>query len=95
MWDLPGPGLEPVSPALAGRFSTTAPPGKPDPGSLKKEEPLTSSLQDSDWSVYETGASRSVSPPPSLTQLLLTVVSCVYILSFPSDFPPRPHFAVD
>ena len=30
MWDLPRPGLEPVSPALAGRFSTTAPPGKPD-----------------------------------------------------------------
>ena len=29
MWDLPGPGLEPVSPALAGRFLTTAPPGKP------------------------------------------------------------------
>ena len=29
MWDPPGPGLEPVSPTLAGRFSTTAPPGKP------------------------------------------------------------------
>ena len=29
MWDLPRPGLEPVSPALAGRFSTTAPQGKP------------------------------------------------------------------
>ena len=29
MWDLPRPGLEAVSPALAGRFSTTAPPGKP------------------------------------------------------------------
>ena len=29
MWDLPRPGLEPTSPALAGRFSTTAPPGKP------------------------------------------------------------------
>ena len=28
MWDLPRPGLEPVSPALAGRFSTTAPPWK-------------------------------------------------------------------
>ena len=27
-WDLPGPGLEPVSPALAGGFLTTAPPGK-------------------------------------------------------------------
>ena len=30
MWDLPRPGLEPVSPALAGRFSTTEPPGKPN-----------------------------------------------------------------
>ena len=29
MWDLPRLGLEPVSPALAGRFSTTAPRGKP------------------------------------------------------------------
>ena len=28
-WDLPRPGLKPVSPALAGRLSTTAPPGKP------------------------------------------------------------------
>ena len=29
MWDPPRPGPEPVSPALAGRFSTPAPPGKP------------------------------------------------------------------
>ena len=29
MWDPPRPGLEPVPPALAGRLSTTAPPGKP------------------------------------------------------------------
>ena len=36
MWDLPRPGLEPVSPALAGRFPTTAPPGKP---------PLTTLIQ--------------------------------------------------
>ena len=28
MWDLPGPGLQPVSPALAGGFLTIAPPGK-------------------------------------------------------------------
>ena len=28
MWDLPGPGLEPMSPALAGGYFTTAPPGK-------------------------------------------------------------------
>ena len=31
MWDLPRQGLEPVSHALAGRFSTTVPPGKPQP----------------------------------------------------------------
>ena len=29
MWDPPRPGLEPMSPASAGRLSTTAPPGKP------------------------------------------------------------------
>ena len=28
MWDLPGPGLEPMSPALASGFLTTAPPGE-------------------------------------------------------------------
>ena len=28
-WEPPRPGLEPVSPALAGRLPTTAPPGKP------------------------------------------------------------------
>ena len=31
MWDLPRPGFEPVPPALAGRLSPTAPPGKPKP----------------------------------------------------------------
>ena len=29
MWDPPRPGLEPMSPALAGKFSTIAPRGKP------------------------------------------------------------------
>ena len=37
MWDLPRPGPEPVSPALAGRFSITAPPRKP-PGITILEE---------------------------------------------------------
>ena len=39
MWDLPGPGLEPVSPALAGGFLTTAPPGKPPPTRLHPPSP--------------------------------------------------------
>ena len=28
MWDLPEPGMEPMSPALAGKFLNPAPPGK-------------------------------------------------------------------
>ena len=28
-WDHPGPGIEPASPALAGGFLTTGPPGSP------------------------------------------------------------------
>ena len=45
MWDLPRPGLEPMSPALAGRVSTTAPPGKPQRWFFEKinkiDKPLT------------------------------------------------------
>ena len=40
MWDLPGPGLEPVFPALAGGFLTTAPRGKPSCLILKFGESL-------------------------------------------------------
>ena len=32
MWDLSGPGLEPMSPALGGGFLTTVPPGKSQGG---------------------------------------------------------------
>ena len=38
MWDPPRPGLEPVSSALAGGFSTTAPPGKPNLFHFKIQE---------------------------------------------------------
>ena len=31
MWNLPGPGIEPMSPVLAGRFLSTSPPGKSFP----------------------------------------------------------------
>ena len=34
MWDPPRPGLEPMSLALAGRFLTTVPPGKPSAATL-------------------------------------------------------------
>ena len=41
MWDLPGPGLVPVSPALAGAFLTTAPPGKSRYVSFKEPFSIT------------------------------------------------------
>ena len=44
MWDLPGPGLEPVSPALAGEFLTTEPPGKPCGEVLTALKPKASPL---------------------------------------------------
>ena len=37
-WDPPRPGVEPVSPALAGGLSTTAPPGKPTCGDFKSRK---------------------------------------------------------
>ena len=43
MWDLPGPGLEPVSPALAGGFFTTAPQGK-SRNNLSNANPTASPL---------------------------------------------------
>ena len=56
MWDLPGPGLEPVSPALAGGFLTTEPPGKPFSCFLKQVVvafSLQSSLMQKTYDVQE------------------------------------------
>ena len=36
MWNLPGPGTEPMSPALAGEFLTSGPPRKSWETSLKE-----------------------------------------------------------
>ena len=44
MWDLPRPGLEPVFPALAGGFPTTAPPGKSRTHSFEGISPLCPAL---------------------------------------------------
>ena len=41
VWDLPGSGIKPVSPTLAGRFFTTEPPGKPEALFLKCHCELT------------------------------------------------------
>ena len=44
MWDLPGPGPEPVSPALADGLPTTAPPGKAPEASFFVENLIFTSL---------------------------------------------------
>ena len=52
MWDLPGPGIKPVSPALADRFSTTVPPGKSQERHFLKEALFRSpwiGTQDEHW----------------------------------------------
>ena len=47
IWEFPRPGLEPVSPALAGRFSTTAPPGKPNDDDYYPDRTV--------WFLYQSG----------------------------------------
>ena len=44
MWDLPRSGIKPVAPALAGGFSTTEPPGKPQNFLPFKDSLMTSGL---------------------------------------------------
>ena len=45
VWDLPGPGLKLVSPALAGGFLTTVPPGKSEIAFLKYTQTHTHTLE--------------------------------------------------
>ena len=61
MWDPPRPGLEPVSPALAGRLSTTAPPGKPS--QLCLERPSLPGLLQLPASQWVPSPSICICPP--------------------------------
>ena len=45
LWDLPGPGIKPVSVALQGGFLTTGPPGKPVGSQLSTSTLKTSKNQ--------------------------------------------------
>ena len=83
MWDLPRPGLEPVSPALAGRLSATAPPGKPESWIFKK---IT-------WAPEEKGGQNQGTwgsfPPPLLNIIVFHVhlkFNCSCTLSLPAGY---------
>ena len=52
MWNLPRPGLEPMSPALAGRFSITAPPGKPGLQTFNEAAYLTAAFPFQGYSLF-------------------------------------------
>ena len=62
MWDLPGPGIEAVSFALAGGFLTSGPPGKPRPTDILHEVHQGYMVQVSTFKVN----SRSPGPPIEL-----------------------------
>ena len=63
MWDLRRPGLKPVSPALAGRLSTTAPPGKPEISVLIREIPQSSLAPSTMWRYNKKSVSQKGPSP--------------------------------
>ena len=73
MWDPPRPGLEPVSPALAGRLPTTAPPGKPINDFLIEV-----------WLIYKC---RAVYKAKWLSYICMCVYVCVLQYSFSDSSP--------
>ena len=62
MWDPPGPGIEPVSLALAGRLPTTGPPGK--------STMLSHSYEDQGWNHLRSSSLTCVAPRPGRTEEL-------------------------
>ena len=73
MWDPPRTGLEPTSPALAGRLSTAAPPGKPYPLFKSKEN------------LFQKHSKQST-PPHTHTHILLAIIMSS-IHSYNSTWP--------
>ena len=94
MWDLPRPGLEPVSLALAGRFSTTAPPGKPlllvlevvlsCPGQSPQSrlDPIPKVI----WEAGNSNMNSSMWPSAWISRSKV-----IYMASFPSSSCPLMH----
>ena len=67
MWDLPKPGLKPMSLALAGRFSTTAPPGKPT--SIQRSLRIWSLCSTTREAAIVRGPRTAIKSGPHLPQL--------------------------
>ena len=77
MWDLPGPGLEPVSPALAGGFLTTAPPENAHFLTLEKgksSNPAGNRVK----KTHGVGVAMTPPPPPAPCGPAATVASPLF-----------------
>ena len=68
MWNIPGPGIEPTSHELAGRFSTTGPPEK-SPGVILLEL-LTKVVLVFYYSFHQHVTARAQSPVSGSSMLL-------------------------
>ena len=84
MWDLPRPGLEPVSPALAGRFSTTAPPGKPSTHLLRPRLNCFSTAR-----ILPTSSDRVSLPGAPLTPVPSSIMLYEVLYLFVYLHPPQ------
>ena len=94
MWDLPGPGLEPVSLALAGGFLTTAPPGKSYRQTSWKNSPHTLSLHWRDSQSHSNAFQDGFSLLPSHETILAETTTSLLTTRFlVSHFPYLIFFA--
>ena len=72
-WNLSGPGIEPMSPALAGRFLSTVPPGKSWIFSLSPRQKVY-------FIVVLFCLNCTILPPKQIVQNLLSLTSACKIL---------------
>ena len=86
--NVPGPGLEPVSPALAGRFLTTAPPGKPCILFFYPIKNLRNERMTGLYSLFSL--STSTIPPITLISCEPLILGLICLLFCPgAQSPPR------
>ena len=84
MWDLPGPGLEPVSPAFAGGFLTTVPPRKPPRRMFGYESLLLPGSGKTVQVLWEGAAiTRKLNSSHTLTSPSEKVISAIWASFFP------------
>ena len=73
MWNLPGPGIEFVPSALAGRFLSIAPPGKPE--SYCFDEALMKPAESSNYNLQSFMMIVTVFPKLASVPFILNLVS--------------------